>query len=96
MAESLLQHEVILGVDTHLDCHVGVVIDYRGQWLGTLSVHANPAGYSELLRWAQSFGNLLRAGVEGTGTYGAGLFQLLHGHGIEVFEINRPDRSQRR
>jgi transposase len=96
MAENHLQYEVILGVDTHLDSHVGVVIDYRGKWLGALSVQANPTGYRELLRWAQSFGNLLRAGVEGTGTYGAGLFQLLHGHGIDVFEINRPDRSQRR
>jgi transposase len=96
MADNHLQHEVILGVDTHLDSHVGVVIDYRGKWLGALSVQANPTGYIELLHWAQSFGNLLRAGVEGTGTYGAGLFQLFHGHGIEVFEINRPDRSQRR
>ncbi|MGZ8926994.1 MAG: IS110 family RNA-guided transposase [Methylobacter sp.] len=96
MAKQPLQHEVILGVDTHLDSHVGVLIDYRGQWLGALSIQANPAGYSELLRWAQSFGNLLQAGVEGTGTYGAGLFQFLYAHGIEVFEVNRPDRSQRR
>jgi transposase len=96
MAEYQSQHEVILGVDTHLDSHVGVVIDYRGKWLDALSVQANPVGYRELLCWAQSFGSLLRAGVEGTGTYGAGLFQFLSTHGVEVFEINRPDRSQRR
>ena len=96
MAGSHLQHEVILGVDTHLDSHVGVVIDFRGQWLDALSVQANPKGYSELLRWAQSFGNLQRVGIEGTGAYGAGLFQFLSAQGIEVLEINRPDRSQRR
>lgn len=53
-------------------------------------------GYSELLRWAQSLGNLLHTGVERTGTYGVGLFQFLHWQGIEVFEVNRPDHSQHR
>lgn len=96
MTESHLKHEVILGLDTHLDNHVGVLIDYRGKWLGALSVQANTTGYGELLRWAQSLDNLLRAGIEETGTYGVGLFQFLHSHGIEVFEINRSDRSQRR
>ena len=38
MAENHLEYEVILGVDTHLDSHVCVVIDYRGKWLGALSV----------------------------------------------------------
>ena len=30
--------EIILGVDTHLDVHVGAVIDATGRVLGTLSV----------------------------------------------------------
>ena len=30
--------EIILGVDTHLEVHVGVVIDAAGRVLGTLSV----------------------------------------------------------
>lgn len=30
--------EVILGVDNHLDIHVGAVIDATGRVLGTLSV----------------------------------------------------------
>ena len=34
------REEVILGVDTHLDVHVGVVIDTIGRVLGTLSVGA--------------------------------------------------------
>lgn len=93
---SIQNNEVILGIDTHLDIHVGVIIDYRGKWLGTLSIATNPAGYNELLSWAQSFGQLRRAGIEGTGTYGAGIARFLHTHGVEVWEINRPDRSQRR
>lgn len=88
--------EVILGVDTHLDVHVGAVIDAVGHLLGTLAVATNPAGYEQLLRWAQGSGVLHRAGVEGTGSYGAGLSSFLEKSGIQVFEVNRPDRSRRR
>ncbi|WP_175994560.1 IS110 family transposase [Burkholderia vietnamiensis] len=90
------QHEVILGVDTHLDTHVGAVISETGKLLGTLSVPAETAGYLKLLTWASSLGHLRRAGVEGTGTYGAGLARVLRDHEIEVLEVNRPDRAARR
>jgi transposase len=90
------QNEVILGVDTHLDTHVGAVINDIGRLLGTRSVSTDTAGYLDLLTWANSFGHLRRAGVEGTGTYGAGLARLLHDHEIEVLEVNRPDRAMRR
>lgn len=88
--------EVILGVDTHLDVHVGVVIDAVGRLQGTLAVATNPAGYEQLLQWAQGFGVLHRAGVEGTGSYGAGLTRFLEANGLQVIEVNRPDRARRR
>jgi transposase len=90
------QQVVILGVDTHLDVHVGVVISEIGQLLGARSVSANSAGYLDLLSWASSFGVLTRAGVEGTGTYGAGLCRVLLDNGVAVLEVNRPDRAKRR
>ncbi|XUW93206.1 IS110 family transposase (plasmid) [Burkholderia sp. M6-3] len=90
------QNEVILGVDTHLDTHVGAVISETGRLLGTLSVSADTAGYLKLLTWANSHGHLCRAGVEGTGTYGAGLARVLRDHDVEVLEVNRPDRAARR
>ena len=77
------QNEVILGVDTHLDTHVGAVISDTGRLLGTLSVSTDTTGYLDLLTWANSFGPLRRAGVEGTGTYGAGLTRVLRDHEIE-------------
>ena len=43
------QLEVVLGVDTHLDVDVGVVIDAIGRVLGTLSVPTNSEGYTQLL-----------------------------------------------
>ena len=88
--------EIILGVDTHLDVHVGVVIDAVGRVLGTLSVGTHNDGYKQLLCWAQTFGLLRRAGVEGTGSYGAALTLVLQTNGVKVIEINRPDRSRRR
>ncbi|WP_232456539.1 IS110 family transposase [Burkholderia ubonensis] len=90
------QHEVILGVDTHLDTHVGAVISETGKLLGTLSVSADTAGYLKLLTWTNSLGRLCRAGVEGAGTYGAGLARVLRDHEVEVLEVNRPDRAARR
>ena len=88
--------EVILGVDTHLDIHVGAVINGAGKLLGTLAVTTDTTGYLALVAWARTLGHLQRAGVEGTGTYGAGLVHVLREQAIEVLEVNRPDRRQRR
>ena len=96
MEQVKIQAEVILGVDTHLDVHVGVVIDAVGRVQGTLAIATNPSGYEQLLDWAQGFGVLRLAGVEGTGSYGSGLTRFLEERGITVIEVNRPDRSRRR
>jgi transposase len=96
MDDQSIQSEVILGVDTHLDTHVGAVISETGKLLGTLAASTDSAGYLKLLTWAKSLGRLRRAGVEGTGTYGAGLTRLLCSNEIDVLEVNRPDRANRR
>lgn len=83
---------VILGVDTHQDTHVAVTLDGLGRRLGILSVSANTAGYRKLLRWARGFGTVEHAGVEGTGSFGAGLTRFLQAEGIEVSEVIRPKR----
>src|SRR5256885_17183485 len=89
-------HEVILGVDTHLDVHVAVLIDDVGRIVATHSFPTTTTGYEQLVEWAGSFGRLSRAGVEGTGAYGAGLARHMQQRGINVLEINRSDRSRRR
>ena len=88
--------EVILGVDTHLDKHVGAVVNIAGRLLATLTIETTSAGYLRLLTWARSFGDVSRAGIEGTATYGAGLTKVLRDNSVEVFEVNRPDRAMRR
>src|SRR5690606_5624656 len=88
--------EVAGGVDTHADTHTAAVIDPVGRVVGTEQFPATPAGYTALLTWMRSFGRLGRVGVEGTGAYGAGLTRLLHKAGVEVIEVDRPDRKTRR
>jgi transposase len=83
---------ITVGVDTHKDIHVAVALDGLGRRLGTLSIPTMPAGYKELVDWARGFGPLGRAGVEGTGSFGAGLTRFLRAEGIVVFEVIRPRR----
>jgi transposase len=52
-------------------------------------------GYEELLRWAEDFGPVRCAGVEGTSSYGAGLTRHLRAMGIEVLEVERPKHRRR-
>ena len=87
--------ETILGVDTHLDFHVAVAVDHLGRYLGESSVPTNVEGYERLLRWAEGFGPVRCAGVEGTSSYGAGLTRHLRAMGIEVLEVERPKHRQR-
>ncbi|WP_306184006.1 transposase [Streptomyces sp. MK5] len=63
--------EVVLGVDTHRDAHVASVLSVTGAVLATDEFPATAAGYRALLKWARKSGALRRAGVEGTGSYGA-------------------------
>ena len=64
--------EVILGVDTHLDFHTAVALDHLlGRHLGELSVPTTAKGYEKLLCWAEGFGPVRCAGIEGTSSYGA-------------------------
>jgi transposase len=87
---------VLGGIDTHKDLHVAAVIDTQERVLGTRSFSTTRAGYRALVRWLRSFGDVRRVGVEGTGSYGAGVTRHLIDAGIEVLEVDRPDRSERR
>jgi transposase len=66
------------GVDTHADFHVAAVLDHLGGVLGVEPFEATEAGYRALLSCLERFGSVLRVGVEGTGSYGAGLARFLH------------------
>ena len=91
-----LPDRITAGVDTHLDVHVAAALDAIGGLLGVESFPANAVGYRRLLGWLQSFGPVVLVGVEGTGSYGAGLTRHLHDKGVRVVEVDRPNRQERR
>jgi transposase len=87
--------EVVVGVDTHKHVHAAVVISALGAHLGATTVPTNVKGYRDLAAWACSFGAIKAFGIEGTGSYGAGLSRFLREQGHAVLEVNRPDRQLR-
>jgi transposase len=97
MAMTIVETRAVTGgVDTHLDVHVAAALDRIGGLLGVESFPTTASGYSELLSWLASFGPVERVGIEGTGSYGAGLARHLHTAGVAVVEVNRSDRQARR
>lgn len=87
---------VTLGVDTHRDVHVAAALDALGRQLGFCEIHTNVRGFKQLVGWASQFGVIDRVGIEGCGSYGAGLSRWLRSEGLAVVEIDRPDRQLRR
>ena len=93
--EVLCAVQVVIGVDTHQEEHVAVAIDQQGVRLAERYAPATSYGYRELEQWSRKLGEVRASGVEGTGSYGAGLARFLTGRGFTVIEVNRPDRSTR-
>lgn len=88
--------EVTGGVDTHKDVHVAAAFDELGRLLDTNAFPATLPGYRKLHQWLVAFGPVGRVGIEGTGSYGAGLSRYLSSRAVQVIEVDRPNRQRRR
>lgn len=86
---------VIGGIDTHADVHVAAVVNHVGGVLEVGSFPTTTAGYRRLVGWLRSHGDVALVGVEGTGSYGVGVARYLARVGIEVVEVDRPNRQTR-
>src|SRR4051794_36153015 len=87
---------LIGGIDTHEDVHVAAVLDEHGRLLETWSFPTSATGYRQLLSWLRSFGEVVAVGIEGTGSWGAGVARHLSSQGVDVREVMRPNRQHRR
>lgn len=88
---------VVAGADTHADTHHVAVLDAAtGAPLGDRQFPATAAGYRAVLVFVATLGQLVRFGVEGTNSYGAGLTRFLRSAEVEVREVIRPNRAARR
>jgi transposase len=97
MALTIVETRAVTGgVDTHADVHVAAALDPVGGLLGVEEFPATPAGYARLLDWLGGFGTVCLVGIEGTGSYGAGLSRHVTGAGVRVVEVDRSDRQDRR
>jgi len=88
--------EIVVGIDTHKHTHTAVALNALGARLGAMTVPVSRDGYRRIETWARAFGPVRAFGIEGTGSYGAGLSRALREAGHRVLEVNRPDRSARR
>src|SRR6266702_934039 len=82
--------------EMHPDLNVAAALDPVGGLLGVAEFPATLAGHRRMLGWLSGFGPVARVGVEGTGSYGAGLARFLRRAGVEVVEVDRPNRQARR
>jgi len=97
MAVTIVETYAITGgVDTHADVHVAAALDPVGGLLGVREFPVTPAGYAGLLGWLGGFGTVCLVGIEGTGSYGAGLARHVTAAGVRVVEVDRSDRQDRR
>ena len=87
--------QVIIGVDTHKDNHIAVAINMQGARLGSTTISTTRKGYQYLEIWAAQFGRVKAFGIEGTGSFGAGLSRNLLAKGHEVLDVMRPNRQLR-
>jgi transposase len=90
------REQVTLSVDTHAELHVAAALDERDRLLGTCTIPTTTAGYAELVRWTSQYADLAQVGIEGTGSYGAGLARWLGARNVTVVEVDRPDPRTRR
>lgn len=87
---------ILVGVDTHKAAHVAVAITALGARVAACRAPADRDGYAALLAWARALGRVEAFGVEGTGSYGAGLTSFLRRHDVRVVEVSPGDRRTRR
>lgn len=87
---------IAVGVDTHKHEHLARALDGLGQLVGGLQIEANLAGYLQLADWLGELGEDVVVGIEGAGSFGAGLCEFLLAQGICVVEVERPRREDRR
>lgn len=97
LANPPLDVDIMIGVDTHEQFHVAAVVDaLTSGVLDTTTIPAAPAGYQQLVDWADRHAPRHRRAwsVEGTNSHGIGLTRHLAGE--LVLEADRPKRAPRR
>ena len=87
---------IALGVDTHKHEHAVCALDDLGQIVAEHTITADRRGSTRLADWIRQLPDAVVVGIEGAGSYGAGLCEYLLADGTSVVEVERPKRADRR
>lgn len=94
--QSMDREEVVGGADTHEETVHVAVVTVLGVDVADREFPTTPAGYRAAIDFLYSHGLIHRVGIEGTSSYGAGLSRACKAGGLQVVEVNRPNRAERR
>lgn len=84
---------ICAGIDTHKDAHVLAIADELGREISHASFASDRAGIEALAHALGDPAGCLVCGIEGTGSYGAGVAGVLMQLGFRVVEVSRPRRA---
>jgi len=84
------------GADTHADTVHIAAITTLGREIDDREFPTTAAGYQAAVAFLTSHGPINQVGIEGTSSYGAGLARAVTKAGLQVIEVNRPNRADRR
>ncbi len=87
---------LVAGIDTHKLTHHVTVVDRLGRPVADRGFATTSSGYAQIVAFLRTHGELGRVGVEGTGSYGAGIARVLTAEGFTVIEVLRQNRQARR
>lgn len=85
-----------VGIDTHKNTHHVAIVDHLGRPVDDRSFATTGTGYRSIIAFITDHGPIDRVGVEGTGSYGAGIARALTAAGFTVIEVVRHNRQARR
>ena len=80
---------VAIGVDSHKSSLAVGVLDEIGRVVGVREFTNDERGHELLINWARGCGSERVIGIEGSGSYGAGLARALRQAGEDVREVPR-------
>lgn len=87
---------VVAGIDPHADTIHVAVITTTGKPVTDQELPTTPDGYRQAVTFVTAAGVVERVGVEGAAGYGAGVSRAMRAAGIDVVEVARPTRADRR
>lgn len=90
--------DAIVGGDTHRDTHTLEIATATGSPISTTTISNDSAGFATALAWIADHapGPHVVVALEGTRSYGIGLMRAMQAAGMDVIEVTRPRRGERR